>query len=133
MKYLLDTDTLSQIARGRHAGVAQRAGQHSTADMAVSVITVGELRYGFALSGAASRLQLRTEALLEGMACLSVDDLVAAEYGKLRAYLQKRGRPIGPNDQWIAAQALAAGLTLVTGNTREFMRVPDLKVENWLR
>ena len=133
MKYLLDTDTVSQIARGRHAGVVQRAGQHSTADMAVSVITVGELRYGFALSGAASKLQLRTEALLEGMACLSVDNLVAAEYGTLRAYLQRRGQPIGPNDQWIAAQALAAGLTLVTGNTREFMRVPGLKVENWLR
>jgi tRNA(fMet)-specific endonuclease VapC len=133
VKYLLDTDTLSQIARGRHEGVAKRAGQHSTADMAVSVITVGELRYGFALSGAALKLQLRTEALLVGMACLNVDDLAAAEYGKLRAYLQKRGQPIGPNDQWIAAQALAAGLTLVTGNTREFMRVPDLKVENWLR
>jgi len=133
MKFLLDTDTFSQIARGKHAGVAERAGQHATADMAVSVITVGELRSGLALSGAASKLRSRTEALLEGMTHLHVDDAVATEYGKLRAYLFKIGQPIGPNDHWIAAQALAAGLTLVSGNSREFQRVPGLKLENWLR
>jgi len=133
MKFLLDTDTFSQIARGKHAGVVERAGQHTTAEMAVSVITVGELRFGLALSGAASKLRSRTEALLEGMAHLHVDDAAATEYGKLRAYLQKIGQPIGPNDHWIAAQALAAGLTLVSGNSREFQRVPGLKLENWLR
>lgn len=133
MKFLLDTDTVSQIARGRHPVVDQRAGQHATTDLAVSVITVGELQYGFALSGTASRLRSRTQALLDGMTCLRVDSAVAAEYGKLRAHLHKIGQPMGPNDHWIAAQALAAGLILVTGNTRKFQRVPGLKFENWLR
>ena len=58
---------------------------------------------------------------------------VVAHYARVRAYLEKRGTPIGPNDLWLAAHALCTDLTVVTGNEREFKRVPGLRVENWLR
>jgi len=62
---------------------------------------------------------------------LSFDDQAAVEYGRICAYLQKRGTPIGTMDMLIAAHAKAADLTLVTNNTREFARVPDLALDNW--
>ena len=133
MKFLLDTDTCSQLARGRHPAVAERVSQHARSDLAVSVITVGELRFGLASSSSASGLARRTEALLASIVCLNVDLAVTLQYATLRAHLRRLGLPIGPNDHWIAAQALTADLTLVTGNTREFQRVPGLRVENWLR
>jgi tRNA(fMet)-specific endonuclease VapC len=78
------------------------------------------------------------ERLLEGVMRLieflpveSVPPSAAALYGQVRAALERRGEVIGNQDLWIAAHALAAGLTLVTNNEREFRRVPGLQVENW--
>ena len=62
---------------------------------------------------------------------LSFNDLAAVEYGKICAYLQKRGTPIGTMDMLIAGHARSEGLILVTNNVREFERVPKLKIENW--
>ena len=59
------------------------------------------------------------------------DDAAAFRYGTIRAVLEKDGRPIGPNDTLIAAIALAHGLTVVTHNTAELARVPELAVEDW--
>ena len=67
------------------------------------------------------------------MDVIALEPPVDAVYGELRSWLEKAGRPIGGNDLFIAAQALALGLTLVTGNEREFSRVKDLPLENWLR
>ena len=73
-------------------------------------------------------------ALLKFLTVLTVlpfDDLAAAEYGKICAYLQRLGTPIGTMDMLIAAHAKTENLILVTNNTREFIRVPDLQLENW--
>ena len=69
----------------------------------------------------------------EGVPALELPAEAAEHYGEIRAVLQRKGAPIGPNDLWIAAHARAAGLVLVSNNEREFKRVPGLKVENWAR
>jgi tRNA(fMet)-specific endonuclease VapC len=97
----------------------------------MSVITAGEL-----LAGAAKKSSPPLTAVIEGLigriAVLDINLRVAREYAALRASLDRAGKPIGANDFWIAAHALAENLTLVTANEREFARVPGLKVENWL-
>ena len=72
------------------------------------------------------------ELILSAIEILPLESPADREYGKLRHYLARNGTPIGPNDMQIAAQALCAGLIVVTANTGEFSRVPGLMVENWL-
>jgi len=133
VKYLLDTDTFSEMARGRNPALEAHLAHRSLADMALSAITVGEVQFGLLGLPLATRLLARTRELLAGIACLSVDQAVALRYGEVRAYLARSGQPIGPNDHWIAAHASSLDLTLVTGNIGEFSRVPKLRLENWLR
>ncbi|MCC7457001.1 MAG: PIN domain-containing protein [Nitrospira sp.] len=132
MRYLLDTDIFTGLARG-HERVVARAHRAGFDAMAVSVVTEAEIRFGQAFRPVSEALALRIDALLRQFARLPIDTRVVAPYADLRAFLRRQGRPIGPNDLWIAAQALAENLTLVTGNEREFARVPKLRVENWLR
>ncbi len=80
--------------------------------------------------GRAENLRL-LEELFETVASVPFDDLCAAEYARLRLELEGSGRPIGPNDLLIASTARAHGLVLVTHNTREFSRVPELRIEDW--
>ena len=75
----------------------------------------------------------RLRAFARLVPALELPAEAAEHYGKIRAALQRKGAPIGPNDLWIAAYARAAGLVLVSNNEREFKRVPGLKVENWAR
>ncbi|CUR78178.1 tRNA(fMet)-specific endonuclease VapC [Achromobacter xylosoxidans] len=96
-----------------------------------SVVVAAELRYGCAKKGAA-KLQAQVESLLGALPVLPLDVPVDIKYGSLRAELETAGKPIGTNDLWIGAHACTLGLTLVTGNTREFERIPGLAVENWL-
>lgn len=72
------------------------------------------------------------DSLANRIAVLPIDASVSAEYGRIRALLEAKGKPLGNNDLWIAAHALSANLVLVTNNVREFGRVPDLKIENWV-
>lgn len=129
--FLLDTDIASAMIReprGRAAQLAARAGWQR---LALSVITAGELRFGIARSGR-SLLARQVEELLGRLPVLSLDPAAATHYGEIRTHLQKRGRPIGANDLWLAAHALALNRILVTANRQEFERVPGLRVENWL-
>jgi tRNA(fMet)-specific endonuclease VapC len=115
--YLLDTDTISAIAMERSPAAALRLRDIAESDAAISVVTLAELRFGMALKPMHARI---------------VDGLAAAShYAQIRAHLQRKGTPIGPNDVWIAAHALAEDMTLVSGNVREFKRVPTLRLENW--
>jgi tRNA(fMet)-specific endonuclease VapC len=132
VRYLLDTDTFTGLARGDDRVVA-RAHRSGFDAMAVSVVTEAEIRFGQAFRPVSAELAARIDALLQQLARLPIDTRVVVPYAELRAVLRRLGRPIGPNDLWIAAQALAENLTLVTGNEREFKRVPKLRVENWLR
>ena len=100
--------------------------------VAVSSITVAELRYGVERSNNPARERVGVENLLGAVSILSFDSKAAEGYGMLRRYLERRGESIGQFDLLIAAHAVAQNATLVTNNTREFSRVPTLHLEDWL-
>lgn len=131
MRYLLDTNILSDLVRrpqGRAAGRLVRVGDEN---VCTSVVVAAELRFG-ALKARSARLKKQVEAVLAAIEVLALEPPVDEHYARIRARLEKRGEPIGPNDLLIAAQAVAAGCVLVSANRREFGRVPGLRIENWL-
>jgi tRNA(fMet)-specific endonuclease VapC len=130
MRYLLDTDICIYVINARPAAVLQAFRLHEAAGLGISSVTAAELFYGVARTGSQRNLQ----ALRRFLAPLEIAafDAAAAEVcGSLRAWLAGQGTPIGPYDTQIAAHAHALGVTLVSNNTREFARVPGLRVENW--
>ena len=98
----------------------------------ISSITLSELEYGVAKSSKPQQNKLALAQFLAPLAVLPYDDMAAGRYGPMRAFLESRGTPIGPLDTLIAAHAQALGYILVTNNEREFSRIPDLVVENWV-
>ncbi|MDE0208705.1 MAG: type II toxin-antitoxin system VapC family toxin [Boseongicola sp.] len=131
MIYLLDTDVISDMVRNPRGSAATALSERDDTKVATSVIVAGELRYGCHKNGS-HRLTERVEALLAEISVLSVDVETAAEYGRIRAHLEARGQMTGGNDLWIAAHAISREAVLVSGNSREFKRVPGLQLENWL-
>ncbi len=132
MTYLLDTDVFSAIAKARDTALLRRVERIRLEDLALSIVTIGEIRFGQALNPLAVKLRERIDVLLDSMRHLPLGWNAVPHYASVRAHLQSKGTPIGPNDLWLAAHALAEDLTLVTGNQREFKRVPTLRVENWM-
>ena len=132
MAFLLDTNIVSDLVRDPRGRVAGRIAEVGEANICTSIIVAAELRYGAARK-ASPRLSAQLEAILGAIEVLAFEPPADVAYGALRADLEKRRRPIGANDMLIAAQALALGHTLVTDNTREFERVPELVLDNWLR
>jgi tRNA(fMet)-specific endonuclease VapC len=130
-RFLLDTNICIYIRRKKPEGVLRRFRGLKQGEAALSVITFGELVYGAEKSGQrAAALELLRE-LARVLPVMALPETVADAYGTMRAELERKGQMIGNNDLWIAAHARAAGLTLVTNNEREFLRVRGLKVENW--
>lgn len=130
MRYMLDTDICIYVINARPHAVLQAFREHEAEGLGISSVSAAELFYGVARTG--SKRNLR--ALRQFLAPLEIApfDAVAAEVcGSLRSWLAAQGTPIGPYDTQIAAHAHAIGVTLVTNNTREFSRVPGLRVENW--
>ena len=130
MKFLLDTDTCIYALK-QQRGVLERLLTHSPADIAVSVITEAELRSGAAKSDAAAKIGRLVENFLRPLTIFDFVSADAATYAQIRARLERAGKPIGPLDTLIAAQAVARKLTLVSNNQKEFGRVPRLAIENW--
>jgi tRNA(fMet)-specific endonuclease VapC len=133
LRYLLDTDICIHIRRSRSEKILARFEKLDVGDAAISVITYGELAFGAAKSSESERARLALERLVTLLPVLPLPAEAGKDYGAIRAELAAKGHLIGPNDLWIAAHALAAGLTLVTSNEREFKRVKNLKVENWAK
>ena len=133
MRYILDTNVLVDYLNGRFPAVLRRIRESSPEDLATSSVVAAELRYGAEKSRDPSRNHARLDILLREMTSLDFDLRAAAAYGVLRSALERRGRPIGANDMLIAAQAIGAGLVLVTDNVREFTHVKGLRVETWRR
>ncbi len=132
MSYQLDTDTCVHWLRGRDPALRTRLTALTPADVQISAVVRGELLVGAERSADPRATREDVLRFLDAFEVAPVDADVARHYALLRAGLEKRGESIGPNDLWIAATALAWGATLVTGNTREFRRVPRLHIENWL-
>jgi len=97
----------------------------------ISVITFGELLYGAAKRVERTKALHQLRELLHLLPAMPLPETAGEAYGVIRADLEARGETIGNNDLWIAAHAIAAGLTLVTNNEREFRRVRGLKLQNW--
>ena len=133
MRYLLDTPACVDYLRGRHPQVTRRLQRSPPADLGVSSVAVGELRYGAQKSANPQRNHERLDVFLAEVACVNFDADAASVYGRMRATLEARGLVIGPYDLQIAAHALSLGVVLVTDNVRELRRVPALRVENWRR
>jgi len=130
-KYLLDTDVFSLMVKGQDEAINARMQTLGKGEATLSVITTGEYFYGVAHAPVSALREKRAQRLIDFFGVLPLDAEVAASYGQIRADLRAKGTPIGPNDMWLAAQAKAQGLVMVTRNTREFKRVKGLKVEDW--
>jgi tRNA(fMet)-specific endonuclease VapC len=130
MQYMLDTDICIYAINERPAGVLRSLREHQSAGLGISAVTAAELHFGVARSGSARNL-VALRAFLAALEIADFDPVAAELSGSLRAWLVKQGTPIGPYDLLIAAHAHALGVTLVSNNTREFERVPGLRLENW--
>jgi tRNA(fMet)-specific endonuclease VapC len=131
--YLLDTNAWIAYLRQNNARLVQRFLQVVPTDILLNSVVLAELFYG-AHHGAAAKLTANLALigrLQQQFRSLPFDDRAAADYGDLRAFLDANGTPIGPNDLMIAAIARIHRLTVVTNNTKEFSRVPGLKLEDW--
>lgn len=131
-RYLLDTNICIYIAKAHPQSVIDRLARHTVADLAMSVVTLGELWFGAGKSQARRRALETIARLAELIPVHALPSGAAEHYGQIRAELQKRGTPIGNNDLWLAAHARIEGWTLVTHNTGELVRVPGLRIENWV-
>jgi len=132
MRYLLDTNILSVMARDPLGPLAKRLDGVGSEFVCTSIIVAAELRFWLA-KGASKRLWERVQSFLERIEVLPFDAPADAAYGKIRSELERSGTLIGANDMFIAAHGLALGHTIVTDNVREFSRVEGLLVENWRR
>jgi len=132
MRYLLDTNMVSDLVRHPRGQVTQAIRAVGELQVCTSIIVAAELRYGATKRGS-PRLTAQLDAILASLEILPFEAPADAVYGRLRADLERDGRPIGGNDLLIAAQAAALGYTIVTDNEREFARIEGLACENWLR
>ena len=133
MRFMFDTNACIDLIRRRSAKMLRKMKRMRPDDICVSSITLSELEYGVAKSAAPEKNRLALAEFMTPLAIVAYDDSVAPHYGRIRAELEARGTPIGPLDTMIAAHAVALGLTLVTNNEREFRRIADLTVENWVK
>jgi len=131
MRYMLDTNIISDLIRNPQGRVAKRIAKLGDNNICTSIIVAAELRYGSAKSGS-TRLIKAVEDLLGEINVLPFDVPADSDYGSIRSELEAAGKPIGGNDLLIAAHAHAIGATIVTANFAEFKRVRGLKVENWI-
>jgi tRNA(fMet)-specific endonuclease VapC len=131
IRYMLDTNVCISLIKHRPEGIRDRLVHFSPDEIAVSGIVVAELWFGVANS---QKKKLNSAALSDFLNFVTLIDWphqAGSLYGNIRAGLKKMGTPIGAMDLLIATHALFLDAVLVTNNTREFERVPGLKIENW--
>jgi len=131
-RYLLDTNICIYIAKYNPPSVRERFAQYSANELAMSVITLGELRFGAEKSHAKEQAMAVIDELASLMNIEELGEEVTEHYGDIRAKLQKSGLIIGNNNLWLAAHARSRNWVLVTNNEKEFVRVEGLSVENWV-
>jgi tRNA(fMet)-specific endonuclease VapC len=131
MRYMLDTNICIYIAKHNPPAVRERFAHHAASELAMSVITLGELRFGAEKSQSRERALATINQLAAAIEIMPVPESAGEHYGQIRASLQQQGQPIGNHDLWLASHARAEGWILVTSHEREFIRVDGLPIENW--
>lgn len=131
MKLLLDTNICIYIIKQQPATVLNHFLEYQIGDIGISSITLSELRYGVAKSAHREKNAKALDEFVIPLEVVSYDESAAHTYGNIRATLEKAGTPIGSMDMLIAAHAVSLGIPLITNKTREFQRVPSLKIIDW--
>lgn len=131
MRYMLDTNICIYAIKHKPEQVFLKLQEHDPTEVCISSVTYAELVHGVEKSQAIEKNRLALTLLLANIEILDFNSCAAEEYGKIRAYLEKCGTPIGPLDMMIAGHAKSLGYTVVTNNTKEFNRIKGLKLENW--
>ncbi len=133
MKYLLDTNICIHIINEKPKRVLKKFEKYPVHAFAISSITHAELQYGAAKSRHKTKNREALDEFLLPLTILPFHGKRLVEYyGKIRSFLASKGKTIGPLDTLIAAHALSLDLTIITNNTAEFSRIPNLKSENWV-
>ncbi|MGL5944408.1 MAG: type II toxin-antitoxin system tRNA(fMet)-specific endonuclease VapC [Waterburya sp.] len=132
MKFLLDTNICIYIIKQKPPEVLHKFNTYQVGDIGISSITVAELEFGVQKSQYPAKNQQALAQFLLPLEIVNFDNAAATIYGNIRAILEKQGTPIGSLDTLIAAHAFSLQVTLITNNVREFSRVPNLKLENWV-
>ena len=130
--YLLDTNVIADLAHDPRGFAAERIAELPDDSFGINSVVACEIEYGLEKRDSA-RLRRQVEAILSAIPLLALPANIARHYGRIRMELERKGTPIGPHDLLIAAHGVAAGITVVTRNDREFRRVKSLKVENWVK
>lgn len=131
MKYLLDTNACITFLGQRNPVLNKHFSNVPAQDKIICSVVRAELYFGVYKSQRPQINMLKIDSFLAHLPTLPFDDHAARVYGVLRADLESKGTPIGGNDLQIAAIALANHLTLITHNTSEFSRMPNLMWEDW--
>lgn len=132
MKFMLDTNICIYIIKKRPENVLKKFQSFEVGDICISSITLAELMFGVHKSQHQQKNKIALFEFTTPLDVLSFDDEAANDYGFIRADLEKKGLPIGSLDLMIAAHAKSINATLVTNNKKEFSRVPNLKIEDWV-
>ena len=132
MKYMLDTNICIYLIKQQPRQMIDKFQGIAPGEITISTVTVAEMMYGVGKSQHKEKNKAALESFLAPLEIVDFNFRAAQHYGVVRAYLEKKGKPIGAYDLMIAAHALSLGLVLVTNNEREFQRIPDLIVENWV-
>ena len=133
MKFMLDTNTCIYIIKRKPSNVIERFIQTEISQIGISSITLSELSCGVSKSSKPEQNQLALAQFIAPLEIMPYGDEAAQYYGDLRTHLEKQGTPIGSLDMLIAAHALSIGCPLVTNNEKEFIRIPNLKIDNWVK
>ena len=132
MRFMLDTNICIYIIKKKPLKVLERLRTLNVTDVAISSITLSELEYGVAKSSQPEQNRDALSAFLVPLEIIPFDQRAAYHYGEIRTFLEKKGIVIGAMDMLIASHAVSLSVTLVTNNMREFKRIPELRLENWV-
>jgi tRNA(fMet)-specific endonuclease VapC len=131
LTYMLDTNICIYVMKTYPPAVREKFNALAE-QLCISSITLGELQYGAEKSARRAENLVAIEHFVARLEVLPFADKAAAHYGQVRAELERAGKPCGPHDMQIGGHARSEGLIVVTNNLREFVRMPGVRVENWL-
>ncbi|MCM1258285.1 MAG: type II toxin-antitoxin system VapC family toxin [Roseburia sp.] len=131
MRYMLDTNICIYVIKQKTEQVFLKLQEYDPSEICISSVTYAELIHGVEKSKSVEKNRVALALFLANIEIIDFDSSAAENYGKIRADMEKAGKVIGPLDMMIAGHAKSLGYTIVTNNTKEFMRVNGLKLENW--